>query len=65
MQMFSSITNVATRVNSCPLVNVPEPHGRLIDADALIYSLGASDEDIYCKYTIEEDAPTVIEAEGE
>ena len=31
---------------------------RLIDADALIDSLGIEDEDIYCKYTIEE-APTI------
>lgn len=48
----------------CPLVEVPEPHGRLIDADALDYKLGASDRDIYVKYTLEEE-PTVIEAEGE
>ena len=31
---------------------------RLIDADALDYALGSSDEDIYCRYTLEE-APTV------
>lgn len=52
------------RALSCPLVEVPEPHGRLIDADALDYKLGASDRDIYVKYTLEEE-PTVIEAEGE
>ena len=44
--------------NGTPL---PEHHGRLIDADALINSLGASDRDIYCKAVIEEDAPTIIE----
>lgn len=31
---------------------------RLIDADALDYALGASDEDIYCRYMLE-DAPTI------
>ncbi len=45
----------------CPLIEVSEPHGRLIDADALAYKLGASDEDIYVKATLDEDAPTVIE----
>ena len=49
---------------NCPLVEVPAPHGRLIDADALDYKLGASDRDIYVRCTLEEDAPTVIEAEG-
>ena len=52
------------RLSDCPLVEVPEPHGRLIDADALDYKLGASDRDIYVKYTLEEE-PTVIEAEDE
>lgn len=45
----------------CPLIEVPEPHGRLIDADALEYKLGVSDEDIYVRATLDEDAPTVIE----
>jgi hypothetical protein len=31
---------------------------RLIDGDALDYALGASDEDIYCRYMLE-DAPTI------
>ena len=52
-----------SRPGWCPLVEVTEPHGRLIDADALDYKLGASDRDIYVKYTLEEE-PTVIEAEG-
>ena len=53
------------RLPDCPLAELPEKHGRLIDADALEYSLGISDKDLYVKYTLEEDAPTVIEAEGE
>ena len=47
--------------NGTPL---PKGHGRLIDADALIDSLDVSDRDIYCKAVIEEDAPTIIEADG-
>lgn len=34
LQMFHPTTNVAVRVDSCPLVEVKTPHGRLIDADA-------------------------------
>ena len=45
---------------NCPLVEVPEPHGRLIDADALV--------EVADFYETEMDlrkALTVIEAEGE
>lgn len=50
----------------CPIVEVPEPHGRLIDADAL-------SKKAYHRQTLTtvadmlndiNDAPTVIEAEG-
>ena len=51
------------KYEGCPVIEVPAPHGRLIDADALDYKLGASDRDIYVRCTLEEDAPTVIEAE--
>ena len=61
---FCGYTNDRKRPEWCPLVEVPGPHGRLIDADALDYKLGASDRDIYVKYTLEEE-PTVIEAEDE
>ena len=57
-----------TRISDlCPLVEVSEPHGRLIDADKLpmrdisieYYALnGVTEDDI-------DNAPTVIEAEGE
>ena len=48
----------------CPLVPVP-PHGRLIDADALLFNIPAPIEDEY-KYVrrIIEDAPTIIPASG-
>lgn len=59
---FATVETV--RPKDCPLVEVPTPHGRLIDADALSDKLGISDRDIYCKCVIEEDAPTIIEAEG-
>lgn len=55
---------LTTRPSDCPLIEVKSPHGRLIDADALTDKLGISDRDIYCKCVIEEDAPTIIEAEG-
>ena len=61
---IDGIDHMARRMDYCPLVEVPEPHGRLIDADALDYKLDASDRDIYVKYTLEEES-TVIEAEGE
>lgn len=44
---------------------LPKGHGRLIDADALEYTLGASDRDIYVKCCLDEDAPTIIEADKE
>lgn len=53
----------STRPKWCELVEVPTPHGRLIDADALDYKLGSSDRDIYVRGVLEEEAPTVIEAE--
>lgn len=60
---FCGYTEDEDRPEWCPLVEVPQ-HGRLIDADALTDKLGISDRDIYCKCVIEEDAPTIIEAEG-
>lgn len=64
------------QIAGCPLMEVPEIHGRLIDADALdVGEYEREDEDsgtleislcglldIYHKV---KDAPTVIEAEGE
>lgn len=61
--------NIARQVN-CPLIEVPKPHGRLIDADALVecaeqYELEGgtfcidSVEDLYA--WLYDNAPTVIE----
>ena len=44
---------------------LPKGHGRLIDADAFIGTLDASDRDIYCEQAINEDAPTLVEADKE
>ena len=43
-----------------PYIVLPKGHGRLIDADALINTLGCSDRDIYVEACIEENAPTII-----
>ena len=58
------------KMSKCPLTEMPEPHGRLIDADALVevaeqYELEGgtfcidSVEDLYA--WLYDDAPTVIE----
>lgn len=62
------------RMEHCPLVDVPTPHGRLIDADAFLATIrpcSASDEFQACTFlTVKrllfehiEAAPTVMEAE--
>lgn len=48
----------------CPLVEVPEPHGRLIDADELNHEYYKSPSYLNLCNTINA-APTVIEAEEE
>ena len=45
----------------CPIVEIP-PHGRLVDADAIDYSLGVEDRDGYVHWVLE-DAPTIVDAE--
>ena len=54
--------NPDTKPEWCELVEVPTPHGRLIDKDELVHKLGVSDEDIYVRDYLE-DAPIVIEEE--
>lgn len=57
------------RDKNCPLVEVPTPHGRLIDADALMAEVMDSDLDHLQRDDWKEviqivaDAPTIIEAE--
>lgn len=50
----------------CPLIEVPSPHGRLIDADAIPYIFGsthATEYDTVTKFVINK-LPTIIGAEG-
>ena len=47
----------------CPFTEVKEPHGRLIDEDAL-FSRWSDHIGTYYDYDEISDAPTVIEAEG-
>ena len=51
------------RPSDCPLIEVPEPHGRLIDADAMCEGRVRNDNVVICAKC----APTVIPAsvEGE
>ena len=48
----------------CPLVEVPTPHGRLIDADKVSFTMTDSIEHGRAEEAIN-NAPTVIEAEEE
>ena len=54
-----------SRPDWCPLVEIPTPHGRLIDADKLanetFYGATSAPYITYRKFV---NAPTVIEAEG-
>ena len=59
LQMFHPTTNVAVRVEGCPLVEVKTPHGRLIDAEVCkkrVYDGSRTPYNV---------CPTVIEAEVE
>jgi hypothetical protein len=49
------------RADFCPLIEIPEPHGDLIDRDAL--RIAELDTLIMIRYKLAY-APTVIEAEG-
>lgn len=68
-RMFSLLYNVATRRSDCPLIEVSEPHGRLIDADAVFDNLERTwwydnaDREIAEDLVL--DAPTVIPASEE
>ena len=55
------------RHEDCPLVELPEVHGRLIDTDAVSLDGGPYEYDEWCKWALEQyqDAPTIIEAEGD
>ena len=57
---IDGIDTTKVRANFCPLIEVPTPHGRLIDADAIQdYNV----ETFGQRLLIIDTAPTVIEAE--
>ena len=72
MREYVECCGKETRPDWCPLAEIPTPHGRLIDTDALKawfvewYDLNADLEIIhFLEILSEEDsAPTIIEAEG-
>ncbi len=55
-----------SRDEECPMVEIKEPHGRLIDADELEIERGNYEtyNDYSEAFDIIDNAPTVIEAEG-
>lgn len=55
------------RHEDCPLIEVPEPHGRLIDADAIALKDGPYDYDDWCQWALRQyqGAPTIIPASEE
>ncbi len=57
--IFHRAVNMSEVDKNCPLVEVPEPHGRLIDADKLM----AENERFYIPRFAISESPTVIEAE--
>lgn len=64
-ERWKDFENPSTRPDWCPLIPIL-PHGRLIDADALIREHRADNFDfaIYATYLVQ-NAPTVLEAEEE
>ena len=63
--MIMNFDSDKERMPNCPLIEVPTPHGRLIDADKLanetFYGATSAPYITYRKFV---NAPTVIEAEG-
>ena len=54
-----------TRPDNCPLVEIIEPHGRLIDADVALENIDIADGGpCYVGKEGLDNTPTVIEAEG-
>lgn len=53
------------RREDCPLIEVPEPHGRLIDADKLYAAVQSNEsEGVFVRFLLRH-SPTVIEGEVE
>ena len=62
---LTDIKDSFIRLSNCPLVEIPTPHGRLIDADVACKKYKDEDSLIAeLAYRKIRNAPTVIEAEG-
>ena len=66
-RLFPGYLNVAVRPDTCPLVNIPEKHGNLIDKSELLKCSVSVDDswgctDMVSVYDID-NAPTIIGAE--
>lgn len=66
------VNTFAERLNDCPLIEIPTPHGRLIDANKLADNIATMLErnnkliDLWLANLIQDeidDAPTILEAE--
>lgn len=60
------VYDIHKKLNNCPLVELPTPHGRLIDADELLKAFEkACEQDGHWVdfFALVESAPTIIEAE--
>ena len=68
LEKYTNNTRAIGRLDNCPVVGLPEKHGRLIDADALVPDIchdwngWCVPPDDYSEECIRK-APTVIEAE--
>ncbi len=62
------LTHIEDRNPDCPLVEIPTPHGRLIDADDSMKHLADDGREAFTKHQVwmffsEYGAPTILEAE--
>ena len=70
-QCFLRVGNCKQRIymeqrpKGCPLVEIPTPHGRLIDADEIVMPCLETTADQKWMEIAIKSTPTVIEAEGE
>lgn len=68
---FCGYTETDKRADFCPLVALPDKHGRLVDADELIIDLmdrgleGIQTDDFAEIQQTVMEQPTIVEAEGE
>lgn len=63
--VFAAYDSGRTKLTQYKASPVPEPHGRLIDKDAVILKDGPYEYDEWCEWALRQylDAPIIIEAE--